>query len=291
MIEIPLIEDQQDCFDRIRETFEQHGIRVIHFRSGEEFLETIREDTADPYSAVLIDWGLPGASGPEIAQELRQIKPYLKFFAITAEDDPDEVARVINGGYFERFLAKRSLDVEDKVRKFVQDLEQAVREAEEVIICRPFSDKPEHKAAYLTLRSSRGWPGTNKTIKEVAERLLDEVTFTRRRTLRDALPTKSKRTLLIENILIARRVIIAEIFNRGGKLHLVEKVVGYEEDANLTYNDPYKMWDTGFKNYCSELCLRPHEFMNSGEGTLPEETSWLRGWCEERQITYAFPIV
>jgi CheY-like chemotaxis protein len=291
MVLIALVEDKKEWLGKVQKALNPFGILVEYFSGGDDFIRFARDDDSELYKAVLIDWIMPGMTGPELAKELRVIKPYLKLFALTLQGDNDEIARTMRDYPFDGFLSKKSLTNGSKVREFAQEIEQAVKEVEELLISRPFADKPEHRSAYLALRASKDWRDINERIGEIANRLCDEGSFSRNRTLRDTLSTRKSGALLIENILTARRVILGEIFNRMGKLHKVEQAVGYEEEKGVYYGDPYKMYDAGFKTYCSELGLKPDEVRNRGEGILPEEERWLRAFCEKEQCKYAFPIV
>jgi len=292
MIKALLIEDQEHWVNKIRTIFERYGIEVIPFKQDDELLKTIQEDDADIYKVILIDWRLPGKSGLELALEIHDRKPYLRLYAITQVTNVEEVAKnLIKYPFFDDFIPKANLDNKEKMAEIAANIEKAVKELDEVLLCEPFIDKPEIRTAYLALRTSSQWSEINKKIGEKAKRLFTEAEFKKGRSLRDCIGL-SKKMVLIENILVARRVIFAEIFNRRGKLHEVEHALGFYEEEDEICDDPYKICVGKFKTYCSELAIRPDDFRNNGKGVLPEEKMWLEDICENIISTKCdFPII
>jgi hypothetical protein len=306
MIKIPYYEDEDKWIKKIKKVLEPYGIVIVPFKNEDKLKRAISEDDADIYKAVLIDWLIDNElKGGKVAEELKRLKPYIKLYAVTQVTHPSEVAQIIKKAPFEAdLLAKKDLEDEKKevVKEFAIKLKNAVKEVEEILLCEPFIEKPQLKLAYLSLRSSSKWVEINEKIGKDARRIFEEAMFRRDRNLRDVLGLREK-VVQIENILIARRVIFAEIFNREGKLHQVEHALGfYEKDidekgapkegAEPVYKNPNKAYVPAFKNYCSEIGIKPDEFRNSGKGVLPEEEKWLKDICKNLLgIDFVFPII
>jgi len=293
MIKVLLFEDEDKWIANIKEVLNPYGIEIVAFKEEENIKNEIKEDDSDIYKAVLIDWMIQGEfRGGRLASELKLLKPYLKLYAVTQVTEPSEIAKTVKRYPFEEeLLAKKDLKNKERVIRFVDILKNAVKEAEEVLICEPFAENQRLRDAYLSRRLSNLWPQDNNEIGNEAKKLFLEYEFNKGRNLRDILGLSDK-FINIKNILVARRVIYAEIFNREGKLHIVENSLGFYGDKDEIIDDPFKLYVPAFKNYCSELRIKPDEFRNFGKGVLPEERKWLEEICKDflgRQ--YDFPIM
>ena len=115
--------------------------------------------------------------------------------------------------------------------------------------------------------------------------------FRKHRNLNKCLPVRQNELYLIENILIARRIIFSQIFFCQGQLHEVETFLGYEEEKSFKYHNPYRIYNIAFRKYCNTLAIRPAEFCKTGDGLLAEEEEWLVKYCVANELTYGFPIL
>ncbi len=286
---IPLVEDKKFWVKEIKRHFKPFPIEIVDFESGDDLLTAVQADSNDEFKVILIDWTLEGqrVSGPDLAVAIHGIKPYLKLFALTGEKNTEIVALNMIRSPFHRLISKDSL-AKDSARIF-KDLEDAAREVETIKMCEPFLERRDLRDVYLKERSSREWPDLEKSISETAAKLLADGTFTRERTLRDCLPTSKRKRPVMKNILIARRIIFAEILDQRGRLGRVEAAVGYAVPAEENAKE-FTASDGAFKNYCSELGLKPDEFRNTGSGLLIEEARWLQNWCKANEVLYVFPL-
>jgi DNA-binding response OmpR family regulator len=60
--------------------------------------EAIALALASEYHLVLLDYMLPGRSGPEVAGALRQAGRRMPILMLTARDDPDDLRRALQAG-------------------------------------------------------------------------------------------------------------------------------------------------------------------------------------------------
>ncbi len=150
-------------------------------------------------------------------------------------------------------------------------------------------DKYRH--LYVALRKNEtGWAAFENQTDEAIDYLC-QGNFRKHRNLNKCLPVRQNERYLIENILIARRIIFSQIFFCQGQLHDVETFLGYEEEKGLRYQNPYRIYNITFRKYCNTLAIRPAEYCRSGEGLLPEEEEWLIKYCATHHLTYGFPIL
>lgn len=156
---------------------------------------------------------------------------------------------------------------------------------------------PEHKSwnnykdLYLELRKDTvKWSEIEKEICRTVNYLCCG-NFNTNKTLNKCLPTCRRGRFLIKNILAARRIIFFQIIYCKGRLHEVETFLGYEEEKDIEYENPYRIYDIGFRKYCNTLAIKPTEFSLTGEGLLIEEEKWLFEYCKLNELFYGFPIL
>ncbi len=105
---VAIVDDDRHISRALGMWLELHGLRATFHTSGESLLQALRQekgrltlrlDSDDPATFTLagavLDLNLPGVSGVELAQSLRQLDPALPLAIITALRD-DERARYGN---------------------------------------------------------------------------------------------------------------------------------------------------------------------------------------------------
>lgn len=81
-----VVEDDPDMQWRLARMLTVHGARVVGTSSGEGALALMEQWPAD---LVLIDDGLPGMSGLDVARQLRQRFPGVPVVLMSAQETPD----------------------------------------------------------------------------------------------------------------------------------------------------------------------------------------------------------
>lgn len=81
-----VVEDDPDMQWRLARMLTVHGARVVGTSSGEAALALIEQWPAD---LVLVDQGLPGISGIEVARRIRQKHPEIPVVLMSAEESTD----------------------------------------------------------------------------------------------------------------------------------------------------------------------------------------------------------
>jgi DNA-binding response OmpR family regulator len=90
-----VVEDDPDTQWRLARMLTVHGARVVGTSSGEAALALIEQWPAD---LVLVDQGLPGISGLEVARRIRQQHPGIPVVLMSTEENTDlRVAAKIAG--------------------------------------------------------------------------------------------------------------------------------------------------------------------------------------------------
>ena len=149
----------------------------------------------------------------------------------------------------------------------------------------------EYKDLYLKLKREQiKWLKIEDEICKHVEYLCHG-NFHKQMTLNRCLPVTNKGRYLIKNILTSRRIIFFQIVFCQGRLHEVETFLGYEEEENISYENPYFLYHSAFRKYCCQLAIKPTAFRETGEGLLLEEKEWLIKKCFLHDLLYGFPIL
>lgn len=80
MKDVMVVDDDDDFATTLGQLLETHGHRVTIAHSGEEALLQFQ---SRPFDAVILDVGLPGMSGIEVAMELRERRPDIVIMVAT----------------------------------------------------------------------------------------------------------------------------------------------------------------------------------------------------------------
>ncbi|MGD3110268.1 response regulator transcription factor [Streptomyces sp. YGL11-2] len=67
-----LVEDDDHVAAALSAVLARHGLSVVHARSGEEALQALLPDDAEPFAVVLLDLGLPDQDGFEVCGRIRR---------------------------------------------------------------------------------------------------------------------------------------------------------------------------------------------------------------------------
>ena len=92
---ILLVEDEIEILDAITEYLEREGYAVTRAVDGEEALRRVESERPD---LVLLDVGLPGLSGLDVLQRLRQDHPRVPVVMLTGLDDEAQARRTLQMG-------------------------------------------------------------------------------------------------------------------------------------------------------------------------------------------------
>ncbi|MCB5910540.1 response regulator transcription factor [Streptomyces pinistramenti] len=68
-----LVEDDDHVAAALSAVLARHGFTVVHARNGEEALQALLPDAAEPFAVVLLDLGLPDQDGFEVCGRIRRI--------------------------------------------------------------------------------------------------------------------------------------------------------------------------------------------------------------------------
>jgi CheY-like chemotaxis protein len=120
-LDVLLVDDNDDGRKMLREVLEGAGHQVTEAVDGPEAL---KQATAGAFDVALIDIGLPGIDGLEVARRLRCLRPRFAttlLVAITGYGSPQDQARSLEAG-FDLHVVKPvdGLDLLDQVQRLLQ---------------------------------------------------------------------------------------------------------------------------------------------------------------------------
>ncbi|WP_456419167.1 response regulator, partial [Thermovibrio sp.] len=85
-----LVEDDRTQRELLTELLEEEGFSVTSASSGERALDLFRKEH---YDAVITDVRLPGMSGLELLQKLKELEPAVEIIVITAFSSVDDAVK------------------------------------------------------------------------------------------------------------------------------------------------------------------------------------------------------
>ena len=95
-----VVDDERLICWTLEKAFSKDGYEVICFNSGEQALEGMRED---PAHAMILDLRLPGMSGLDVLEAIRESHPETKILMISAYGSEDARKRAKELGVLEFF--------------------------------------------------------------------------------------------------------------------------------------------------------------------------------------------
>lgn len=134
-MKILIAEDDKISFFMLESLLEKWGYTVIAVRDGNEALELLNGD--DPPLLAILDWMLPGVSGPEICASLRKEregngKPYQYIIILTVKEEKEYVVEGLKAGaddYLTKPFDSQELQMRLRVGERILQLQEQLRTA------------------------------------------------------------------------------------------------------------------------------------------------------------------
>jgi two-component system, OmpR family, response regulator ArlR len=113
-----LVEDDPKVAKLLELGLQEEAFEVERARDAAEALSL---DSKHPHDIVLLDYMLPGRSGPEVAAELRTRGRLAPILMLTARDSPEDRQRALDAGVTD-FMSKpfRFQELVDRMRALLQ---------------------------------------------------------------------------------------------------------------------------------------------------------------------------
>ena len=92
---VSVVDDDESVRESLPDLLREFGFAVRAFSSAEEFLAS---DCVDQTKCLILDIAMPGITGPELQQELKQRRQKIPIIFITAQRDETIRARVLGQG-------------------------------------------------------------------------------------------------------------------------------------------------------------------------------------------------
>ncbi len=84
MAKILIVEDDLDLLDNLAETFTREGFVVETACDGIDAVELLK---VTKYEVLIVDWKLPGLSGPQVCEQASLLLPTAKLLMLTGKND------------------------------------------------------------------------------------------------------------------------------------------------------------------------------------------------------------
>ena len=95
---VSVVDDDESVRESLPDLLREFGFAVRPFSSAEEFLAS---DCVDQTKCLILDVGMPGMTGPELQQELKQRGQKIPIIFITAQRDETIRSQVLGQGAIE----------------------------------------------------------------------------------------------------------------------------------------------------------------------------------------------
>ncbi len=92
---VSVVDDDESVRESLPDLLREFGFAVRAFSSAEEFLAS---DCVDQTKCLILDVGMPGMTGPELQQELKQRSEKIPIIFITAQRDETIRSQVLGQG-------------------------------------------------------------------------------------------------------------------------------------------------------------------------------------------------
>ncbi|MEL6929405.1 MAG: response regulator transcription factor [Cyanobacteria bacterium J06600_6] len=145
---ILLVEDEAKLAQFIKMELEFEQYQVTHAPDGFTGLSTAREIEPD---LILLDWMLPGISGPEICRRLRQTGNKVPIILLTAKDDVSDRVAGLDAGADDYVI--KPFSIEELLARVRASLR---RDSEEDVDLLQFSDLTLNRSTREVFRGKRG---------------------------------------------------------------------------------------------------------------------------------------
>ena len=81
-----VVDDDESLRRLLQLTLPRDGFEVVEASDGQEALDVVRDGHVP--DLVLLDWKMPGRSGAEVLEELKERHPHVRVIVLTAETQP-----------------------------------------------------------------------------------------------------------------------------------------------------------------------------------------------------------
>jgi FixJ family two-component response regulator len=92
---VSVVDDDESVRESLPDLLREFGFEVRAFSSAEDFLAS---DCVDETKCLILDIGMPGMTGPELQQELKNRRQGIPIIFITAQRDEAICSRVLRQG-------------------------------------------------------------------------------------------------------------------------------------------------------------------------------------------------
>ena len=92
---VSVVDDDESVRESLPDLLREFGFEVRAFSSAKEFLTS---DCVDQTKCLILDIGMPGMTGPELQQELKQRGRKIRIIFITAQRDETIRSQVLEQG-------------------------------------------------------------------------------------------------------------------------------------------------------------------------------------------------
>lgn len=140
-IKLLLVDDEKDFTDTLAQRLKTRGFDVISVYNGQSAVDSVEQNTVD---VVVLDVHMPGLSGTETLQRIKEIAPLVQVVMLTGNVTVEKAIAGMKLGAYD-FLMKPA------------ELEKLIDKINEAYEIKKEHEDRIHKAEIDTILSRRGW--------------------------------------------------------------------------------------------------------------------------------------
>ncbi len=104
------IDDSKSVHAFIVLCLENSGHSLQLANNGNQALEIITA-SPDNFDLILLDWEMPGLTGPEVLEQLMKMKITIPVIMVTTKNNPEDISRVLDIGAREYIMKPFTKDI------------------------------------------------------------------------------------------------------------------------------------------------------------------------------------
>jgi two-component system response regulator ArlR len=110
------IDDSKSVHSFLKVCLPAERYQITHVFSGEEALELISKSNFESYDVILLDWEMPGISGPDVLVKIKEKGISSPVIMLTSRNKPEDIMSVLEKGASEYVMKPFTQDlIQEKI--------------------------------------------------------------------------------------------------------------------------------------------------------------------------------
>lgn len=98
------VDDSKAVHSFVKMCLGKKSVELTQVLSGEEALERLTGDGKETYDLILLDWEMPGLTGPEVLVKTRELGVHTPIIMLTSRNKEDDIRLALENGASEYIM-------------------------------------------------------------------------------------------------------------------------------------------------------------------------------------------